>query len=92
MTVYKNIHELVGNTPLLQLTHFPLPNKVKLFAKLEYFNPGGSVKDRLGRELLDEAFRSGNWLKEEPSLSRRPGIRVSGWLLLRLIVEYVSFS
>ncbi|KSU83832.1 O-acetylserine dependent cystathionine beta-synthase [Fictibacillus enclensis] len=59
MTVYKNIHELVGNTPLLQLTHFPLPNKVKLFAKLEYFNPGGSVKDRLGRELLDEAFRSG---------------------------------
>ncbi|MDM5339199.1 cysteine synthase family protein [Fictibacillus enclensis] len=59
MTVYKNIHELVGNTPLLQLTHFSLPNKVKLFAKLEYFNPGGSVKDRLGRELLDEAFRSG---------------------------------
>ncbi|SDM86024.1 O-acetylserine dependent cystathionine beta-synthase [Fictibacillus solisalsi] len=60
MTVYKNIHELVGNTPLLQLTHFSLPNKVKLFAKLEYLNPGGSVKDRLGRELLDEAFRMGN--------------------------------
>ncbi|MDN4526299.1 PLP-dependent cysteine synthase family protein [Fictibacillus fluitans] len=59
MTVYKNIHELIGNTPLLQLTQFQLPNKVKLYAKLEYLNPGGSVKDRLGRELLDEAFRTG---------------------------------
>ncbi|SFD63498.1 O-acetylserine dependent cystathionine beta-synthase [Bacillus sp. OV194] len=59
MTVYKNIHELIGNTPMVQLTQFPLPNGVRLFAKLEYFNPGGSVKDRLGKELLDEAFRTG---------------------------------
>ncbi|WP_062234267.1 PLP-dependent cysteine synthase family protein [Fictibacillus sp. FJAT-27399] len=59
MTVYKNIHELIGNTPMVQLTQFQLPNGVRLFAKLEYFNPGGSVKDRLGKELLDEAFRTG---------------------------------
>ncbi|MCK6257851.1 cysteine synthase family protein [Fictibacillus sp. KIGAM418] len=59
MTVYKNIHELIGNTPMVQLTQFPLPKGVRLFAKLEYFNPGGSVKDRLGKELLDEAFRTG---------------------------------
>ncbi|MGG1575834.1 PLP-dependent cysteine synthase family protein [Fictibacillus sp. NRS-1165] len=59
MTVYKNIHELIGHTPMVQLTQFPLRNGVRLFAKLEYFNPGGSVKDRLGKELLDEAFRTG---------------------------------
>lgn len=59
MSVYRNIHELIGETPLLELTQFSLPNNVRLFAKLEYFNPGGSVKDRLGKELLDEAFRTG---------------------------------
>ncbi|HEY4554000.1 MAG TPA: cysteine synthase family protein [Bacillaceae bacterium] len=55
----KNIQELIGRTPILELTAFPLPPGVRLFAKLEYFNPGGSVKDRLGQYLLQEAFASG---------------------------------
>jgi len=59
MAIYRNVHELIGNTPLMELTQFDLPNQVRLFAKLEFMNPGGSVKDRLGLELLDEAFRSG---------------------------------
>lgn len=59
MQVYKNIHELIGNTPLLEITSFSLPNGVRLFAKLEYFNPGGSIKDRLGIELLQEALETG---------------------------------
>ncbi|WP_409301827.1 PLP-dependent cysteine synthase family protein [Peribacillus sp. SCS-155] len=60
MKVYHNIHELIGNTPILELTRFPLPEGVRIFAKLEFFNPGGSVKDRLGKELLDAAIRDGN--------------------------------
>lgn len=63
MKVYKNIHELIGNTPILELTQFNLPPGVRLFAKLEYLNPGGSVKDRLGQELLKDALESGK-LKE----------------------------
>lgn len=59
MTVYRSIHELIGHTPMVELTQFPLPNKVRLYAKLEYLNPGGSIKDRLGLELIDEAFRTG---------------------------------
>jgi O-acetylserine dependent cystathionine beta-synthase len=59
MAVYHNVHELVGNTPLMEITQFGLKRGVRLFAKLEFMNPGGSVKDRLGRELLDEAFRTG---------------------------------
>ncbi|MFZ3577345.1 PLP-dependent cysteine synthase family protein [Virgibacillus sp. DJP39] len=59
MTIYKSVNELIGNTPLLQLTNFPLPEGVRLYAKLEYYNPGGSVKDRLGRKLVDEAIKSG---------------------------------
>ncbi|WP_146550636.1 PLP-dependent cysteine synthase family protein [Rummeliibacillus suwonensis] len=59
MKVAKNIHELIGSTPLLEITHFSIPEGVRIFAKLEYFNPGGSVKDRLGVELLESAIASG---------------------------------
>lgn len=59
MKVFQNIHELVGKTPLMEITHFPLPDDVRIFAKLEYFNPGGSVKDRLGQELLAQALQTG---------------------------------
>lgn len=57
--VYENIRELIGNTPLIQITGFPLPNKVNIYAKLEFFNPGGSVKDRLGLELIRDAEEKG---------------------------------
>ncbi len=59
MKVYRNVHELIGHTPLVEITQFSLPEGVRVFAKLEFMNPGGSVKDRLGLELLHEAFSSG---------------------------------
>ncbi|MFB7141012.1 PLP-dependent cysteine synthase family protein [Gottfriedia sp. NPDC056225] len=59
MKVVKSVHELIGSTPLLEITTFPLPKGTKLFAKLEFCNPGGSVKDRLGMELLESAFNEG---------------------------------
>jgi cystathionine beta-synthase (O-acetyl-L-serine) len=59
MKFYKNVHELIGNTPLMEITQFSLPEGVRLFAKLEFMNPGGSVKDRLGVELLECALSSG---------------------------------
>ncbi len=43
----------------MELTNFPLKKGVRLFAKLEFLNPGGSVKDRLGIELLEDAIRTG---------------------------------
>ena len=59
MRVAKSIHELIGSTPILEITQFSLPENVRIFAKLEFFNPGGSVKDRLGMELLEAALASG---------------------------------
>jgi len=59
MKVYKNVHELIGHTPIVEISKFVVPEGVRIFAKLEFMNPGGSVKDRLGIELLDEAFSSG---------------------------------
>ncbi|MDX8359487.1 MULTISPECIES: cysteine synthase family protein [Bacillaceae] len=59
MRVVHSVHDLIGNTPMIELTQFPLPKQVKLYAKLEYYNPGGSIKDRLGKELIEEALQSG---------------------------------
>lgn len=59
MKYYESMQELVGNTPLVKLNHLRMPEGVNLFAKLELWNPGGSVKDRIGRSMLDDAERSG---------------------------------
>src|SRR5699024_742430 len=63
MTVYQSINDLIGQTPLLEITNFSLPKRVRLFAKLEFYNPGGSVKDRLGQALIYDALAKGH-LKE----------------------------
>jgi cystathionine beta-synthase (O-acetyl-L-serine) len=63
MRVAKSVHDLIGHTPVIEITQFPLPKGVRVFAKLEYFNPGGSIKDRLGQELLRDALETGK-LKE----------------------------
>jgi len=57
--MYRNVKELIGNTPLVEITAFPLPDGVRLLAKLESFNPGGSIKDRLGQALIQDALESG---------------------------------
>ncbi|HET7657189.1 MAG TPA: cysteine synthase family protein [Bacillales bacterium] len=59
MEYYRNVQELIGQTPIMEITQFPLTDGVRLFAKLEFFNPGGSIKDRLGQELLRDALDSG---------------------------------
>ncbi len=59
--IYKSASELVGKTPLLELTHLEtsLNLKAKLLAKLEYFNPAGSVKDRIAKSMIEDAEQSG---------------------------------
>ena len=59
--VYKSIDELIGNTPLLELVNIEKEFKLnaKLFAKIESFNPGGSVKDRVAKSMLDDAEEKG---------------------------------
>ncbi len=59
MGYYKSMQELVGNTPLVKLEHMGVPEGVNLFAKLELWNPSGSVKDRTGRYMLAEAEKKG---------------------------------
>lgn len=59
--IYKSLTELIGGTPLLELTQFEKDNQLEatMLAKLEYFNPAGSVKDRVAKFILDDAEQSG---------------------------------
>ena len=59
--VYKSADQLIGKTPLLELTHIEeeYQLKAKLLAKLEYFNPAGSVKDRIAKAMIDDAEAAG---------------------------------
>ncbi|MBQ8448928.1 MAG: cysteine synthase A [Clostridia bacterium] len=59
MKIYNSIEELVGGTPLLALGRYGKCVGAKIFAKLEYLNPAGSAKDRIAREMIAEAERSG---------------------------------
>lgn len=61
MTVYKSFTELVGKTPLLELTNIEkkLDLKATILAKLEYFNPAGSVKDRIAKSMIEDAEAQG---------------------------------
>ena len=55
----RNIIDLVGRTPIVQLTRLGTDSEVELFAKVEAFNPGGSVKDRIGVAMIEAAEREG---------------------------------
>ncbi|MDQ0416567.1 O-acetylserine dependent cystathionine beta-synthase [Croceifilum oryzae] len=57
--VYRNVKELIGQTPIVQLHDSRIPIGVEVYAKLEFMNPGGSVKDRLGMALIAEGERTG---------------------------------
>ena len=59
--IYTSADQLIGKTPLLELTHIEKKYglKAKVLAKLEYFNPAGSVKDRIARKMLDDAEAAG---------------------------------
>lgn len=65
MNVYKSVSELIGKTPLLELTNIEkkLELKSKILAKLEYFNPAGSVKDRVALKMIEDAEENGTLKK-----------------------------
>ncbi|MBR4560057.1 MAG: cysteine synthase A [Fibrobacter sp.] len=61
--IYTSADQLIGHTPLLELTHVEEGLGAKILAKLEYFNPAGSVKDRIAKAMLDDAEKSGKLKK-----------------------------
>lgn len=59
MTLHKEITELIGKTPLVRLNRLSKPGAATIYGKVEFFNPGGSVKDRICLNMINEAERQG---------------------------------
>ena len=59
MAYYASMQDLIGRTPTVKLSHLALPEGVQLLAKLELYNPSGSVKDRIGQSMIVDAERKG---------------------------------
>ena len=61
MKIYKNFMELVGNTPLVQVSNYMKANDLQanILVKLEYFNPAGSAKDRIAKAMIEDAEAKG---------------------------------
>ena len=56
---YQNILEAIGHTPLVKLNRITRGSKAQVYAKCDYLNPGGSVKDRIGTTMIEDAEREG---------------------------------
>ena len=61
MKIYTSADQMIGKTPILELSHIEKEEKLdaRILGKLEYFNPAGSVKDRIAKAMIDEAEKSG---------------------------------
>ena len=101
--IYTSADQLIGKTPLLELTHIEKKYglKAKVLAKLEYFNPAGSVKDRIARKMLDDAEAAGKLTPDsviiEPT-SGNTGIGLAsvaaarGYRIIIVMPETMSFE
>ena len=79
--IYTSADQLIGHTPLLELTHIEAAEglEAKLLAKLEYFNPAGSVKDRIAKAMLDDAEAAGKLNKDTTIIEPTSGNTASAW-------------
>ena len=71
--IFKNILETIGNTPMVKINKLnPNPN-VNIYAKIEGVNPGGSIKDRIGLKMIDQAEAEGTLTKEKTIIEATSG-------------------
>jgi threonine synthase len=77
--IHDSMLDLIGNTPLVRLHSLAPETGAELVAKVEYFNPGGSVKDRIAVRMIDAAERMACWSPAGPLSSRPAAIPASAW-------------
>ena len=77
--IYQKITDLIGGTPLLELANYEKKNNLEatVLGKLEYFNPAGSVKDRIAKAMVDEAEQEGKLKEGSVIMSQHQVIQVS---------------
>ena len=85
---YTTILDTIGNTPIVPIRHLNKKDKVQIFAKLESFNPGGSIKDRVALSMIEEAERKGQLTKDKIIVEATSGNTGIGLALVAAIKGY----
>ena len=85
---YNNILDTIGNTPLVPITRLLPGTNVEILAKLEGFNPGGSIKDRPALKMIEEAEKSGALRKGKTILEATSGNTGIGLALVAAVKGY----
>jgi len=86
--MYKNILQLIGNTPLVKINRLNPNKKVELYAKLEFFNPGGSIKDRTALSMIEGAEKRKELTKNKIVLEATSGNTGIGLALVCVVKKY----
>ncbi|MBU0628188.1 MAG: cysteine synthase family protein [Nanoarchaeota archaeon] len=86
--LYKNILETIGNTPLVRINRLNPNKNVEVYAKLERFNPGGSVKERIGLAMIEAAEKSGELTKDKIILEPTSGNTGIGIAMVATVKGY----
>jgi len=88
MNNYKNILDTIGNTPIVPIRNLNKDTNVKIFAKLEYFNPGGSIKDRVALSMIEDAEKSGQLTTDKIIIEATSGNTGIGLALVAAVKGY----
>lgn len=88
MKIANNILELIGNTPLVKINKLNPNKKVNIYAKLEGQNPGGSVKDRIALEMIEQAEKSGRLTRDKIILEPTSGNTGIGLAMIAVVKGY----
>lgn len=88
MTVANSVTELIGKTPIVRLNHLTDENDAELYAKLEYFNPGSSVKDRIALAMIETAEKEGKLKPNDTIIEPTSGNTGIGLALVAAVKGY----
>jgi len=99
--IAKNVLNLIGNTPMVEIRHLNPNSRLEMYVKLEKYNPGGSVKDRIAKYMIEQAEKSGQLSKEKTVIEPTSGntgiglalvCRVKGYNLILVMPETMTLE
>ena len=86
--VKNNILETIGNTPMVRINNFNLNPRVNIYAKLEGFNPTGSIKDRIALQMIEQAEREGRLVPGKTIIEPTSGNTGIGLAIIGIVKGY----
>ena len=86
--VYENVLEMIGNTPMVRINNIIKKPKVKIYAKLEGQNPGGSIKDRIAMNMIKQAEKEGKLTKQKTIIEPTSGNTGIGLAMIATVRGY----